>query len=804
MARNHTYDDDYHDDDYREEGGAAPEEQEGPGRGAQQQETPPGPEMGPVRRFGHFLSEKLPEWAYNAFWGTVRLIGKTIRTIVFGEDTTMRSAAESFTRTMDAERFKAEQEAKREQDKEAASEMAQEAEKDAETARDAHKNREKGRDGGRDEPEREKDGPSAEKGKSTKESVRTVAASMGWQTKDAANPDILRLSGEGRDGKVREFAIRISGMEGMDGEQMKAHIREVSSLARVQRFVAGNGLVLAGADKDAFILERPGGASFALPRSMMDEDLKAAVGHFRSMEAADPSHKEPVPEGMYRPVSRGEMWRVPERDQGKAAEETPKEPEKEAEAGPSRGTQENARETAQDAPGTAQEAPGKAERDPLLKEAAELVVSREKASIGMIQRTMRIGFTRASGIMDELEKAGIVGPEREGVYGREVLASEGDIDRLLAESAAAPEPETQAESAPSGNAKEAPVKGVPLHIDMPVPEMRFVDGSDPYLKLAVAGYDVEEDPEAGLVRVSDREGTAYHFVPGDGRLQNADAMKHTFASLQSLGTIQEGMVGQVPEGFGKTLNQEMAGILTEYGVTIIANESGDDAYVFACDGQKTDLSRSWPVSQSSLALGDANELKKVLYEIRNQDAIREGGPLPDDLHAAVEASGIVAALREKAGLVENGEPAASATLELAGEGGRVEVLTKEDGFLVREGAMETELPSSKDGASFAVSLSAAAADCPARTDGPVSGRSLDGFRPEPSDYMGHMMAASMINADEIPEPEPVPEPEPLPEDFPFPDFAGEDWPPRDGGAGTQEEGMDAPGMNAYDEEDLDL
>ena len=49
-------------------------------------------------------------------------------------------------------------------------------------------------------------------------------------------------------------------------------------------------------------------------------------------------------------------------------------------------------------------------------------MEKEKGSIGMLQRYFKIGFNRAARIMDQLEEAGIVGPE-EGTKPRRVLMS---------------------------------------------------------------------------------------------------------------------------------------------------------------------------------------------------------------------------------------------------------------------------------------------------------------------------------------------------------------------------------------------
>ncbi len=61
-------------------------------------------------------------------------------------------------------------------------------------------------------------------------------------------------------------------------------------------------------------------------------------------------------------------------------------------------------------------------RDAYFAEAARLLIDKEKGSIGMLQRYFKVGFNRAARIMDQLEEAGIVGPE-EGTKPRRVLMS---------------------------------------------------------------------------------------------------------------------------------------------------------------------------------------------------------------------------------------------------------------------------------------------------------------------------------------------------------------------------------------------
>ncbi|MDR3267921.1 MAG: DNA translocase FtsK [Tannerella sp.] len=60
------------------------------------------------------------------------------------------------------------------------------------------------------------------------------------------------------------------------------------------------------------------------------------------------------------------------------------------------------------------------DRDPLFDEAARLIVIQQQGSTSLIQRKFSIGYNRAGRLMDQLERAGIVGPV-EGSKARQVL-----------------------------------------------------------------------------------------------------------------------------------------------------------------------------------------------------------------------------------------------------------------------------------------------------------------------------------------------------------------------------------------------
>ncbi len=71
------------------------------------------------------------------------------------------------------------------------------------------------------------------------------------------------------------------------------------------------------------------------------------------------------------------------------------------------------------------------DEDPLLRDAIALVAEMQTASTSMLQRRLRLGYTRAGRMIDMLERRGVISGY-EGSKPRQVLIAEADVPRILA------------------------------------------------------------------------------------------------------------------------------------------------------------------------------------------------------------------------------------------------------------------------------------------------------------------------------------------------------------------------------------
>ena len=70
------------------------------------------------------------------------------------------------------------------------------------------------------------------------------------------------------------------------------------------------------------------------------------------------------------------------------------------------------------------------DQDELLQDAAKLVVSNQQASVSLLQRKFKIGYSRAGRLIDELESLGIVSSYN-GSKAREVLVEYSYLEEVF-------------------------------------------------------------------------------------------------------------------------------------------------------------------------------------------------------------------------------------------------------------------------------------------------------------------------------------------------------------------------------------
>ena len=64
--------------------------------------------------------------------------------------------------------------------------------------------------------------------------------------------------------------------------------------------------------------------------------------------------------------------------------------------------------------------------DPLFQEAIDIIYQTQKASASYLQRRLGIGYNRAARIIEEMEKMGIVGPQK-GAKAREIIGTKPEF-----------------------------------------------------------------------------------------------------------------------------------------------------------------------------------------------------------------------------------------------------------------------------------------------------------------------------------------------------------------------------------------
>ncbi|MEX1021187.1 MAG: DNA translocase FtsK 4TM domain-containing protein [Litorilinea sp.] len=133
-----------------------------------------------------------------------------------------------------------------------------------------------------------------------------------------------------------------------------------------------------------------------------------------------------------------------------------------------------------------EEMQSRADRDVLFDEAVGIVEAAGRGSVSLLQRKLRIGYSRSSRLVDQLEEAGVLGPDLGGSQGRQVLTGQTPNQ---------PEPSAGADqtiddyadeyaneatrSAQSDHRRNPPTRPQRTRLPTPTTKPRIIGGTDP-------------------------------------------------------------------------------------------------------------------------------------------------------------------------------------------------------------------------------------------------------------------------------------------------------------------------------------
>jgi S-DNA-T family DNA segregation ATPase FtsK/SpoIIIE len=69
--------------------------------------------------------------------------------------------------------------------------------------------------------------------------------------------------------------------------------------------------------------------------------------------------------------------------------------------------------------------------DPMFEEAARVIVRHQQGSVSLLQRKLKLGYSRAARIVDQLEEAGIVGPNDGSKARQVIIENEEQLETIL-------------------------------------------------------------------------------------------------------------------------------------------------------------------------------------------------------------------------------------------------------------------------------------------------------------------------------------------------------------------------------------
>ncbi|MHB0880392.1 terminase small subunit [Paenibacillus sp. SEL1] len=151
--------------------------------------------------------------------------------------------------------------------------------------------------------------------------------------------------------------------------------------------------------------------------------------------------------------------------------------------------------------------------DELFLKAVQIVAEAKQASVSLLQRRMRIGYSRAARLIDELERRRLIGTYRDDKP-REVYATPLTVDALAKEIKVAPEirnaPKKVSERS-SSMERSKKVQSAPATVEEPEPEIPDEDGLTPKQRIFTYEYLRDFNATRSAIAAGYSKKTAYQI-----------------------------------------------------------------------------------------------------------------------------------------------------------------------------------------------------------------------------------------------------------------------------------------------------
>lgn len=259
------------------------------------------------------------------------------------------------------------------------------------------------------------------------------------------------------------------------------------------------------------------------------------------------------------------------------------------------------------------------DRDVLFEDAARLVVATQQSSTSMIQRKLKLGYSRAGRIVDQLEAAGILGPF-EGSRARQVLVpDEFALETIL-------NPELYGLGVPKATSLDRPLLKLLSKLKKEAdkrPSLPHKNGSRE-INIDELGndYEVIVQRYQHLNKVAALGVLMANALVKNNKLQYAEL----YTRLDKLGIFESNWERKIDEGISD-INYSLTNLNSSIGELVDSIEGMESSVISAIDDLSSEMSDEmnsmvWEMSDSfsnlEASLGDkVGELNKNVDEVRS-------------------------------------------------------------------------------------------------------------------------------------------------------------------------------------------